>query len=105
MTEERLKEIKDSIDFQIEIATVLRVKDETLIEEQELYDEVIRLKKYQESYRKELDYWKIQYSGLMERNFKAVEHIEKVMQDEEEYEDDYIYNKYLLDILQGVEKK
>lgn len=36
---------------------------------------------------------------------KAIEHIKKVMQNEEEYEDDYIYNKYLLDILQGSEKK
>lgn len=45
MTEERLKEIKDSIDFQIEISTVLNVIDETVKEELELYNEVVRLRK------------------------------------------------------------
>ena len=29
--------------------------------------EIERLKEYQESYRKELDYWRIQYSYLKER--------------------------------------
>ena len=42
---------------------------------------------------------------LKTRIDKAIEHIKKVMQNEEEYEDDYIYNKYLLDILQGSDKE
>ena len=45
MTEERLKEIKDSIDFQLTIAKSLGVDDEVVLEEKELYDEIIRLKK------------------------------------------------------------
>lgn len=45
MTEERLNEIKNSIDFQI-TATKAHGYDETLInEELELYNEVVRLRK------------------------------------------------------------
>lgn len=39
------------------------------------------------------------------RNEKAIEHLKEIMKDEEEYEEDYIYNKYLLDILQGSDKE
>ena len=42
---------------------------------------------------------------LKERIDKAIEHLKEVMKDEEEYEEDYIYNKYLLDILQGSDKE
>lgn len=42
---------------------------------------------------------------LKERIDKATNHLKKVMKDEEEYEEDYIYNKYLLDILQGSDKE
>ena len=42
---------------------------------------------------------------LKDRIDKAIDHLKKVMKDEEEYEEDYIYNKYLLDILQGSEKR
>lgn len=41
---------------------------------------------------------------LKEKIDKAIEHLKEVMKDEEEYEEDYIYNKYLLDILQGSER-
>lgn len=38
------------------------------------------------------------------RNEKAIKHLKEVMKEEKEYEEDYIYNKYLLDILQGSDK-
>ena len=44
MSEERLKEIKDSIDFQKKIVESVGVYDEIFQEEMELYNEVVRLK-------------------------------------------------------------
>ena len=38
MTDKRLKEIKDSIDLQLEIAKQLNVDNELLMEEKELYE-------------------------------------------------------------------
>jgi hypothetical protein len=45
MTEERLKEIKDSIDFQREYYNAIQKEDFLFDEELELYNEVVRLKK------------------------------------------------------------
>ena len=45
MTEERLKEIKDSIDLQLIVAKSIGIQDAIAEEEKELYDEVIRLRK------------------------------------------------------------
>lgn len=39
--------------------------------------EIERLKEYQESYRKELDYWRIQFSNKEERINKAIEYIKE----------------------------
>ena len=46
MTEERLKEIKDSIDFQEKIANAYNCGDVVIVlnEERELYNEVVRLR-------------------------------------------------------------
>ena len=44
MTEERLKEIKDSIDFQLMIGTIKGHTLDVIKEEEELYNEVVRLK-------------------------------------------------------------
>lgn len=45
MTDKRLKEIKDSIDLQLEIAKQLNVDNELLMEEKELYEYAEELKK------------------------------------------------------------
>lgn len=45
MTDKRLKEIKDSIDLQLEIAKHLNVDNELLMEEKELYEYAEELKK------------------------------------------------------------
>lgn len=44
MTEERLKEIKDSIDFQVMIGTIKGHTLDVIKEEIELYNEVVRLR-------------------------------------------------------------
>ena len=44
MTEERLKEIKDSIDFQREYYNTIQKEDFLFDEELELYNEVVRLR-------------------------------------------------------------
>ena len=44
MSDERLKEIGDSIDLQLELCKQLKVDDEMLLEEKELYDYAIELK-------------------------------------------------------------
>lgn len=43
MSEERLKEIKDSIDFQLRLCEINKYDNDMIIEELELYNEVIRL--------------------------------------------------------------
>lgn len=45
MSDERLKEIKDSIDLQLELSKQLNVDNELLMEEKELYEYVEELKK------------------------------------------------------------
>lgn len=47
MTEERLKEIKDSIDFQLSVCDIPEYETSKLLaeEELELYNEVVRLRK------------------------------------------------------------
>lgn len=45
MTDKRLEEIKDSIDFQLLIAKSVNCTDEIAEEEKELYDYVVLLKK------------------------------------------------------------
>ena len=55
MTEERLKEIKDSIDFQREYYNAIQKEDFLFDEELELYNEVVRLRKIIDEATKE--YW------------------------------------------------
>ena len=43
MSEERLREIKDSINLQLELSKQLKVDNEIVLEERELFIEVIRL--------------------------------------------------------------
>jgi histidyl-tRNA synthetase len=45
MSDEKLQEIKDSIDFQLQYAKLVNYNDTIIREEQELYNEVIRLRK------------------------------------------------------------
>lgn len=54
MTDKRLKEIKDSIDLQLEIAKQLNVDNELLLEEKELYEYAEELKKQLEEANKKL---------------------------------------------------
>ncbi len=51
MTDKRLKEIKDSIDLQLEIAKQLNVDNELLMEEKELYEYAEELKKQLEEHK------------------------------------------------------
>ena len=57
MTEERLKEIKDSIDFQLDVCKITKQELPNIlaIEEKELYDEVIRLQQENERLKEELN--------------------------------------------------
>lgn len=52
MTEERLKEIKDSIDFKREYYNAIQKEDFLFDEELELYNEVVRLRKIVDDIRK-----------------------------------------------------
>lgn len=54
MSDERLKEIKDSIDLQLELSKQLNVDNELLMEEKELYEYVKELKKKLEEANKKL---------------------------------------------------
>lgn len=111
MTEERLKEIKDSIDFQLNIAKINKLDGviNCLIEEQELYDEVINLKNENERLKKELN--KHIKEGIEKdiRIDKAIEYIRKQTHDEDTGNylgyPDLIDDEHLLNILQGSDKK
>lgn len=82
------KDIKQLLDY----ITNLQKENERLTKSVVSYDETL-LKRNNE------------YEDYKSRNKKAIEHLKEVMKDEEEYEEDYIYNKYLLDILQGSDKE
>lgn len=58
MTEERLKEIKDSIDYQKEVLIVHNMGTLCIDEELELYNEVIRLREIIEKISVELNEYK-----------------------------------------------
>ena len=86
MNEERLKEIKDNIDFQFEIVKAKGYNKEALLftdEELELYNEVIRLKEENEKIRKQ-NMYEHKYCSDMEdkyiveksKNDKAIEYVE-----------------------------
>lgn len=72
-----------------------------------LQEENKKLKEYQESYRKELDYWRLQFSNKEEKINKAMEILNKVDFDM------FVYTKqglkdikrYLLKALQGDDKE
>lgn len=55
MSEQRLQEIKDSIEFQLAVAKSVGIRDEIAEEEKELYDEVIRLGNVINELEKELN--------------------------------------------------
>lgn len=55
MSEERLKEIKDSIDLQLEACKIFKQDNELTLEELELYNEVVRLR---EIHNKALEWFK-----------------------------------------------
>lgn len=59
MKKERLKEIKDSIDFQLEVAKHIKADSviECLNEEKELYNYVIELESMKEEIRKYINKW------------------------------------------------
>lgn len=57
MTKERLREIKDSIDFQLRVCELHGYETDMIIEEKELYDEVIRLQKELEQVIEERNYY------------------------------------------------
>lgn len=68
MTEERLKEIKDSIEFQKNI-TMIRDYDRTFINEEiELYNEVVRLREENEKIKK-MNMHEHQYGSDMEEKY------------------------------------
>lgn len=103
MTEERLEEIKDSIDFQ-----KLILDDVYANEGIELYNEVIRLKKEIEKLESKLDARKELCDNLQERIDKATEYIKEYGRDKQ-LEEEYLMNAYnlamynitLLEILGG----
>lgn len=51
MSEERLKAIKDSVNFQLEICKSIGITDEIVLEEKELIEEVEELREQVEHYR------------------------------------------------------
>ena len=51
MSEKRLKEIKDSVNFQLEVCKSIGETDELVLEEKELIEEVEELREQVEYYR------------------------------------------------------
>lgn len=82
MTNERLKEIKDSIDFQLLLSKQLHTDDELILEEKELYDYIIELQTTVNNCKGRID--------------KAIELLEKY--------GNGTFDKNLLNILCGDEK-
>lgn len=100
MTEERLKEIKDSIEFQAIYIKEHNFETALLEEETDLYNEVINLKNENEKLKEELN--KHIKEGI-EKDIiidKAIEYIDKNSDDMHTY-----ISSILLDILQGSDKE
>lgn len=105
MTEERLKEIKDSIDIQKEFMDMKNYATELVEEEQELYDEVINLKEENERLKKELN--KHIKEG-MEKDIiidKAIKYIEEIQSFPHTNENQHRDCRELKKILQGSDKE
>jgi len=115
MSEKRLNEIKNSINFQV-IATKAYEYDETLInEEVELYDEVVRLREENEMLKEAQKNFEKQFIKEMDyktRNEKAIKCIKRNSRQEEIWFDNKkgeIYQDFifvcktddLLNILEG----
>ena len=95
------EENKEAHDFD---ETMKDIKDNLIARINRQEKEIQELKAQLEMYENGV-YFSSENDKLQERIDKATEHLKEVMKDEEEYEEDYIYNKYLLDILQGSEKE
>lgn len=57
MTEERLKEIKDSLDFQAQYYKMIKSDNALMEEELELYNEVIRLREELNEEKEQREYY------------------------------------------------
>ena len=68
MSEERLKEIKDSIDFQVDYMKSINFDNVILNEEKELYDEVIRLNNIINELEKWLEYSINEHTNVIKSN-------------------------------------
>ena len=86
MTEQRLKEIKDSIDFQLSVCDIPEYETSKLLaeEELELYNEVVRLREIINEIEK--------YAGLGEMNWQ------------DKYQDIMLSGKGLLERLNELKK-
>ena len=101
MTNERLKEIKDSIGLQAKVMQIKHLDTTIIDEELELYNEVIRLREENEKIRKQ-NMYEHKYGSDMEgkyivektKNDKAVKYIERT-------QEGFISELKLLDILKG----
>lgn len=55
MSEERLQEIKDSVDLQLELCKRLKVSNEMILEEKELYDYTKQLKEENKQLKEKIE--------------------------------------------------
>ena len=99
-------EIKEILDYFRKYSTIRENTMITKIEDYitNLQEENERLKEYRESYRKELDFWRIQFSNLEDRIDKAIEYIkEKDLTNNANFMDDgvgYLFED-IINLLQG----
>ena len=101
MSEERLKEIKHSIDFQK--AVIFNSENDIFLQEElELYNEVIRLKVFEEQYIRLV----VESEELYNKTIRLREIIDKAIKYlEEPNRDNFDYSKaYLIELLRGEDK-
>ena len=105
MTEERLKEIKDSIDFQKKIYEIKGYELGIVQEEIDLYNEVITLKEEIERLKKELNKHIKEGIEKDQRIFNALSLITKVIVNSEIKGNSALNLNDLINILQGSDKE
>lgn len=110
-----IKEILDRFSFVKKEPDKLSYYPEDLLNREDmwlLFDYITNLQEENKELNDDNIWWNNRFKAV-QRNYKdyksridkAIEHLKEVMKEEEEYEEDYIYNNYLLDILQGVDKE
>ena len=107
MSEERLNEIKDSIDFQLRVCEINNYETDMIIEEKELYNEVLSNKILIQELRDTIDNQREKIKELENIKRKTIDFLNGIITEsylDEDTNIDIGLVEYAVNILQGSEE-